>query len=221
MSKSVLPPVGSAFVRPQSRREWILTELRKDLISGQLAPGSSIRQEDLANKYGVSQAPVREAFKSLVAEGLLTYTPNREHRVPAPGWDDLQELNAVLGLLEKEALSRNTVGDAGASGLAPLETLKGSPRLVEISSCAVVAAESLAFRTPTFSTLQSFLERYSNQRRQAFSALFPSPLLVERDALVDLLEAMLSGDVGTAEEKRLAYRSSGDFSRLQMPEERA
>jgi hypothetical protein len=215
MIKTVLPSVGSNFVRPQSRREWILTELRKDLISGQLAPGSSVRQEDLANKYGVSQAPVREAFKSLVAEGLLTYTPNREHRVPSPGWPDLNELNAVLGVLEKEALRRNTLEGADASGAAALETLKGSPGSLEISSGVVVAAEALAFSTPAFPTLQSFLERYSNQRRQAFSALFTSPVLVERDDLVGLLEAMLSRDVSTAEERRLAYRLSGDFSRFQ------
>jgi DNA-binding GntR family transcriptional regulator len=217
VSISGSPPAASNFVKPQSRREWILNALRRDLITGELAPGTSVRQEDMARKYGVSQAPVREAFKSLVAEGLLTYSPNREHRVPDPTWTDLAELNAVLDLLEKEALSRNTRAFPRMTPMS-LEALKAAPSILEFSSSIIAAAEADVFSTSTFHTLDSFLDRYSNQRRQAVASLFQEPPLVKRDDLIALLEAMLSGDVHAAEERRSIYRM---FSKLNGLDEKA
>jgi DNA-binding transcriptional MocR family regulator len=214
---SVIPTGGRSFVKPPSRREWILNALRHELITGEMSPGTSVRQEDLANKYGVSQAPVREALKSLVAEGLLMYSPNREHRVPHPTWADLAELNAVLDLLEREALSRTTVALPKLSKPRSLDALKSAPTLLELSSSIVISAEADTFSTPTFHTLHTFLDRYSNQRRQAVAALFENQALVKRDDLVALLEAVLAGDLSAAEENRCTYRQSLNLSGLGKP----
>ena len=47
------------FTKPPTAQEAVLTELRRLLVTGDLAPGTPIRQEALAERLGVSRVPVR------------------------------------------------------------------------------------------------------------------------------------------------------------------
>lgn len=51
--------------------------LRKDIVSGDLAAGAPLKQEELAERFGVSMGSLREAFRTLQSEGLVTLSPNR------------------------------------------------------------------------------------------------------------------------------------------------
>jgi DNA-binding GntR family transcriptional regulator len=53
-----------------------LSEIRAAILNGSLAPGSRIRQEDLAAKLGVSREPIRHALVLLEREGLIKSVPN-------------------------------------------------------------------------------------------------------------------------------------------------
>jgi DNA-binding GntR family transcriptional regulator len=54
----------------------IADRLRDDIVHGALPPGTRLRQEELAERYGASRVPVREALKALEAEGLVTLVAN-------------------------------------------------------------------------------------------------------------------------------------------------
>ena len=54
----------------------IATHLREDILAGVLVPGSRIRQEDIAARFGASRVPVREALRLLEFEGLVTVVAN-------------------------------------------------------------------------------------------------------------------------------------------------
>lgn len=54
----------------------IAGHLRDEILHGALAPGTRIRQEDIAEKFGASRVPVREALSLLVNEGLVTVIAN-------------------------------------------------------------------------------------------------------------------------------------------------
>ena len=54
----------------------IITHLREAILSGDYAPGTRVRQEELAKIFGTSRIPVREALKELEVEGLITLVPN-------------------------------------------------------------------------------------------------------------------------------------------------
>ena len=54
----------------------IAERLRSEILSGDLGPGARIRQEDLAERFGASRVPVREALSILVHEGLVTTVAN-------------------------------------------------------------------------------------------------------------------------------------------------
>jgi DNA-binding GntR family transcriptional regulator len=55
--------------------------IREDIVAGELQFGSRITIAELANRYGVSQMPIREALRGLHGEGLLVIEPNRGARV--------------------------------------------------------------------------------------------------------------------------------------------
>lgn len=62
---------------PLSKTEYVLQRLRQDIASGVVVPGTSLRQSEIAARYGVSATPVREALRLLEAGGTISYAPHR------------------------------------------------------------------------------------------------------------------------------------------------
>lgn len=85
-------------------QQAVLTGLRSDIISGVLRPGDQVVQETLADRYGVSRVPLREALKALEAEGQVVYHPNRGFFVAELSVADLREVYLLRSLLEAEAI---------------------------------------------------------------------------------------------------------------------
>lgn len=89
--------------RPPTTQEFVLDELRKAIVSGHLAPRQPIRQDSVAHELGVSRVPLREALKTLEAEGQVTYQPHRGYSVAELSLSDLLEVYRLRELLESEA----------------------------------------------------------------------------------------------------------------------
>ena len=70
-------PVSGARPKPISSTETIAATLRDAICSGEIAPGAPLKQDEIAEEFGVSHTPVREALKALVSEGLATLHHNR------------------------------------------------------------------------------------------------------------------------------------------------
>lgn len=86
----------------------IAGKLRRAIQRGELAPGARLRQVDIAQRFGVSTTPVREAFMALQAEGYVRIVPHRGAIVFAPSPEDLWEAYAIREALERLALARAT-----------------------------------------------------------------------------------------------------------------
>lgn len=69
--------MGMKTLKRGDRAQHIETRLREAIISGVLAPGSALRQEELAKSYASSRMPIREALRTLSAEGLVQLIPNK------------------------------------------------------------------------------------------------------------------------------------------------
>lgn len=81
-------------------RNVVADRLRTAISNGEFAPGEWLRQERLAQDYGVSQMPVREALKELAAEGLVEHVPYRGVRVVEFSTDDIADLYTSRSFLE-------------------------------------------------------------------------------------------------------------------------
>jgi DNA-binding GntR family transcriptional regulator len=86
-----------------TRAQGVASELRRLILAGELRPGAHLRQAEIAGRFGVSTTPVREAFRSLEREGLVTQDPHRGVVVFEPSVADLRENYDIRIALESEA----------------------------------------------------------------------------------------------------------------------
>ncbi len=86
--------------------EAALAELQDSILSGELAPGSPLRLEELAARLGMSISPVREAVRRLETLGLAVHVPHRGARVSELALDDLRDTYEVRLVLEPLAVRR-------------------------------------------------------------------------------------------------------------------
>ncbi len=69
---------------PKTVREQITNQIRDELLAGRFEVGTMLREVELANRFGVSRGPVRDAFIQLSHEGYLAYHANRGVMVRRP-----------------------------------------------------------------------------------------------------------------------------------------
>ena len=81
-------------------REKILEHIRDAIISGSLKAGSRVSEPELADRYGISRTPIREAFRQLESEGYLTVIPRRGAVVSEFSQKDVEDFYAIKSILE-------------------------------------------------------------------------------------------------------------------------
>jgi len=84
-------------------RERIADQLRERIAHGHLMPGAALSETALAQEFGASRTPVREALKQLQAEGLIVTKPRVGTFIAAPSRRDVNELFEVKEILEGAA----------------------------------------------------------------------------------------------------------------------
>ncbi len=86
--------------RHQTLRERILETIRDAILKGNLKPGEKVAEPELAERFGISRTPIREAFRQLESEGYLTVIPRKGAVVAALSERDVQEFYAIKSILE-------------------------------------------------------------------------------------------------------------------------
>lgn len=87
-----------------SLSERILETLSERIVTGALPPGSPLRQDHVASEFRTSHVPVREAFRTLEARGLLVSEPRRGVRVAPLSPEAVIEVTEMRAALEAVAL---------------------------------------------------------------------------------------------------------------------
>ena len=106
-----------------TKADEIALELEREIVTGELAPGTVLRQEHLSERFAVSRTPVREALRQLAARGLVSFEPNRGVRVRTLSRDELYEAFLVRAELESlaTALAAPKMTDADLAELDAAE----------------------------------------------------------------------------------------------------
>jgi DNA-binding GntR family transcriptional regulator len=110
-----------------SKTDLVAALLRELVITGELAAGEQLRQRDLAQRFGVSQTPVREAMRRLESEGLLICDTHRGFTVVPPDDGRIEENFQIRAALESLGASL-AARKIDADGLARLRDLNDKMR---------------------------------------------------------------------------------------------
>lgn len=179
------PITGLTALPRSSTVDRVAERLRDLLLSGELAPGITLQEIPLSNALGVSRNTLREAVRTLVAEGLLSRAPHKGIFVPSLTLDDVNELFEIRELLEGAALEKIC---AQADKVLPTlqDKVDGLRRAVAARNERDVIEMDLGFH-------QALLNAFPSPRLQHFHAVLISEL---RLALAFLDRKTRAGSVG-------------------------
>jgi DNA-binding GntR family transcriptional regulator len=184
----------------------IADELRQAILTGELSPGERIRQEELAEQFGASRIPVREALRILVTDGLVNMVSNSGAWVSSLTQDECSEQYQIRERLEPLLLRYNlpslTAEDlTRATDL--VESMKNAPDL-EAFMRLDREFHWITYSRVQTTTLTDLIERLWNTTqpyRRVFMQLVRSEGGIEVTHLEHelLLEAIKRGDSEEAE----------------------
>jgi DNA-binding GntR family transcriptional regulator len=110
-----LEPAAGALPFGSTIYQRVHEHLRAEIIAGRIPPGARLKIQDLAQRYGLSHMPVREALQQLQGEGLVVLAPNRGATVRRMDAQFVRNLfgirEALEGYLTRQAATRLAPGD--------------------------------------------------------------------------------------------------------------
>ncbi|MET9577970.1 GntR family transcriptional regulator [Streptomyces massasporeus] len=194
-------------IRPVPRtllRDRAYEAIRDAIVAGEIEPGAVVRDAELAERLGLSRAPVRDAFSRLVDEGLLESKPQSYTRVTPLVASDVRDAAAVVGALH-ELVTRVAVPRLEAADLTVM-------RAANERFAAAVSAGDVDAALRADDELHDVLVRVSGNRAAASTVARYTPLIrrLERQRFGEggscrsaglherLIEACAAGDVDGA-----------------------
>ncbi len=114
--------MSAVTLTPRALYEEVAEQLRQRIFRRELEPGSWIDEMKIAEEFGISRTPLREALKVLAAEGLVTMKVRRGAYVTEMSEKDLRDVYHLLSLLESDAAGV-VASRLQAAELAQIETL--------------------------------------------------------------------------------------------------
>lgn len=101
---------ASAMPVLRTRAQVVAAALRSEILAGRMAGGTRLRQTQIAERFGVSTTPVREAFGLLAREGLVETDPHRGAVVKMPSHETVRENFEIRTALQSLAAELASVG---------------------------------------------------------------------------------------------------------------
>ena len=188
--------------------------LRERILSGAIAAGETMLEEEIAVGLGMSRTPVREAVIRLEREGLVELVPRRGIRVAAMSARDIREINELLSCLESAAAERLASRRLPADELALLDAaIAAMDAALEAEDMdAWVAADyrfhcllvELCDNRHLAEVARSYLDRAHRFRRQ--SIRYRDKPLYSTVNHAAVVEAIRRGDPQTAQEIHRSHK---------------
>lgn len=116
--------------------EAVYSQLRADIVGGRLEADERLKIADMAERYGVSANPVREALQQLRGEGFVVMEPNRGARVRRIDEDFFRDINEVEMLIEPH-LTRYFVGIATDADIVELKRIQAEIEALNFADIAL------------------------------------------------------------------------------------
>lgn len=206
-----------------TRTDLLVRGLSDAIISGEYQPGVRLDEHSLANRFGVSRTPVREALRQLATSGLVEVRPRRGAVVASLTAEQLAELFGAMAELEA------TCARLSAIGMSPVERRRieahheSMGALVGVADTEEFAAANLAFHTmiyvgahnsPLAEMTSGLRQRLLPYRRAQFQT--PGRLPRSHAEHAAVVAAIVDADAAGAHAAMLRHVSliEGSFERL-------
>lgn len=192
--------------------------LLEDIRAGTLAPGSRLRETDLADRLGISRTPVREAIRQLEADGLVVHLPRQGATVRSLDHAEVIELYEMRAVLEGTA-ARLAARVVSAVELAELGDLNGELAGAEAGPAAQELNRQF-HRTLLDSARNRFLVKAMSALQKTLLILGPTTLADANRAAAAVaehaavLQALAARDAAAAEAAMRAHVESALSARL-------
>jgi DNA-binding GntR family transcriptional regulator len=180
----------------------IVSQLRESILAGSIAPGTPLREVELAHRYGVARNSIRPALQTLVHEGLLRHTPHKGASVPLLTGEDIRDIMSMRQALEGEAV-RIAIAEDADLGVArrAVRDLTGTTErgpAIELDLAfhqALIDASKSPRMRRAYHAVESEIRLSLRQVGDAYSR----PAGIAR-SLAKILDAIRVGDVDTAQQ---------------------
>lgn len=153
-------------------------EIRVRILSGDLAPGSQLKEEELASMCGVSRTPVREALQRLEAEMLVRRSDTQRSFVPDWSPGEVEEIFTLRSMLESHAARRA----AALITPAQLEALRECNNSLAVAVHRPEAPDIDGFVESNRTFHGLVLEAASSERLTKMRSLIVEQMIVHRTA---------------------------------------
>jgi len=182
----------------QTAQEAIVQELRTRILAGELAPGTPLRQGEIAEMLGVSTTPVREGLRQLAVEGLVDGDPHRGMAVHTPTASELDEVYRIIEPLERMAM------EAAAHHITPAQVRAAEALIAEMESdvdTTTWVGMNLRFHALLLDAAEMPVLASTLKRLRNLSSLYVAASLTRTSALIqrargehrELLQALADG----------------------------
>jgi DNA-binding GntR family transcriptional regulator len=187
---------------PGTSQQTILDELRRVILDGAVLPGTPIPLAEVADLFGVSQIPVREALKTLIGEGLVAHRSNFGYAVAQLTPQELREMYIVRETLEAAALAASVANATDEDRVAVVALHSVLQQAIRDDDPVVYHRKSREFHLAL--TRPSRMHRLLHMLESAWNVTEPVQSMVhvtadERTALhadhQGMVESFLAGDV--------------------------
>ena len=187
-----------------SLRDQVLVALRRALAGGELRPGAVYSAPALAERFGVSATPVREAMQQLAREGAVEIVHNRGFRVAERSARDLAELGEVRALIEGPVL-------LDLARTLPAERWTALRPLAQVGVAAAARGDRAGYAEADRAFHRALLEPYGSAQLVAVAeelhrrtqcpaaAASAAQLLAAATEHLALLDALAAGDLAAVE----------------------
>lgn len=155
----------------RERWEVVTEEIRRRIVQGEMLPGSRIRETELAEAFGVSRGPVREALRTLEVAGLVLRMPRQASYVAPVRRQDVDELYTLRIAIEELAVRRSLRAPARGLGQELGATIDTFQTALDAGDLGAVVDSDIDFHSV-------FYSRADHQRLAALWGTLTDPLRI-------------------------------------------
>jgi DNA-binding GntR family transcriptional regulator len=180
--------------------------IRQAVTGGRFVPGQRLSERELAEHYGVSRTPVREAFRHLIQEGLVVYKPNSGYRIIPLSEDLARHILVVRETLESMAARLAARRDPRGAAAAMAKTLPRARQAYREGQMSELITANQSFHqalvessgNPVLEAMYRTLQGYIGLMMSVSLSWHRRPVETFREHAV-ILRALKSGDPNAAE----------------------